>query len=115
MSCFSLINPESAEVTQSCVLPHPATDTTPDTGSTMTSFECRDGFTLSEDEHCCQGELFASYAMECLSYLIINECLKDVGTDCLNTQGSFVCTCYDDFQLSEDQMHCDGGWSYRES
>ena len=41
----------------------------------------------------------------------INECIEDIsgcGQICKNTNGSFICDCYDKFDLESDGKSCTG-------
>ncbi len=59
----------------------------------------------------CQTRSMCTVAMYVLIFADINECLTDNGGCdhiCINTEGSFSCSCQNGFELENDQFSCSG-------
>ena len=74
---------------------------------------CNSGYTLSNNGFSCNGrqELFCVIPYYCILWLDIDECTA--GTDmcahnCLNTLGSYTCTCRQGYSLSLNNRTCNG-------
>lgn len=76
--------------------------------------KCKTGFELSSDGHHCSGNyklVYNQYMYTDVITIDINECeSKNGGCDdnCINTIGSFYCTCEDGYELNDNELSCDG-------
>ena len=74
---------------------------------------CFPGYTLKEDGFSCQGmKIIVKLAMHCL-YLSIDtdECALNNGGcqhKCINTDGSYYCSCDTGYDLQQDKHSCQG-------
>ena len=99
----------NGECTQNC------TDTI---GSFVCS--CNDGFTLSINRLSCFGKFVGLYVIlhnmlskteMVINAIDVNECSESnggCGQICMNTNGSFDCSCNLGYKLNSDRFSCDG-------
>ena len=72
---------------------------------------CHDGYTINADYQTCTGTAFQIKVCTLIFTTDVNECLTDNGGcnhTCTNTLGSYNCSCYDGYLLSEDLSSCIG-------
>lgn len=81
---------------------------------------CRSGYRLANDNHQCNGKLSEIESNNCLneifsfdakSFSDIDECSENLDSceqNCINTTGSYTCSCNVGFSLALDQRSCSG-------
>ena len=73
---------------------------------------CTAGFTLDSDGHLCNGKYILTAHDTIICFLDINECLTDNGgcgdSSCVNTNGSYSCSCQPGYTLDADGHNCTG-------
>ena len=73
---------------------------------------CYSGYRLASNGRTCDGKLLvSSLLLLTLKFLEIDECsegLSSCNMQCINTIGSYYCTCFTGFQLMNDNHTCNG-------
>ena len=78
------------------------------------SCSCYSGYELQEDNANCAGSYNQINYLTVMWYILhldIDECARGLAgcsDNCINTPGSFTCTCMDGFELVSDNLTCAG-------
>ena len=84
----------------------------------MGSYTCScqaSGYALSSDKHNCSGKLIFAIFKYTLIYSDINECSSSNGgcnQQCVNTAGSYYCSCNPGYSLLLNGLTCRGSYLY---